>query len=76
MSLPSVNSVAPGSPADLAGIAVGDELVTVNGQSVRDVIQYRLLVDEPTVELVVRRGGLEFDVGIEKTEGEIGRAHV
>ena len=69
MSLPSVNSVAPGSPADLAGIAVGDELVTVNGQTVRDVIQYRLLVDEPTVELVVRRGGLEFDVGIEKTEG-------
>ena len=69
MSLPSVNSVAPGSPADLAGIAVGDELVTVNGQIVRDVIQYRLLVDEPTVELVVRRGGLEFDVGIEKTEG-------
>lgn len=70
MSLPSVNSVAPGSPAELSGIYVGDELVTVNGQTVRDVIQYRLLVDEPVVELVVRRGGLEFDVSIEKAAGE------
>ena len=69
MSLPSVSSVAPGSPADAAGIVVGDELVRINGQTVRDVIQYRLLVDEAEVELLVRRGGLEFDVVIEKVAG-------
>lgn len=69
-SLPSVVSVVPGSPADRAGIDVGDELLTVNGQTVRDVIQYRLLVDEAEVTLSVRRGGLEFDVEITKDEGE------
>jgi putative radical SAM enzyme (TIGR03279 family) len=70
MSLPSVISVAPASPAEQAGIVVGDELVTVNGETVRDVIQYRLLVDEAEVELAVRRGGLEFDVSIAKAAGE------
>ncbi len=70
VSLPSVVSVAPGSAAEGAGIVCGDELVTVNGQVVRDVIQYRLLVDEAEVSLVVRRGGLEFDVEIAKAEGE------
>ena len=70
MTLPSVLSVAPASPADTAGIVVGDELVTVNGETVRDVIQYRLLVDEAEVELVVRRGGLTFDVNVTKAAGE------
>jgi putative radical SAM enzyme (TIGR03279 family) len=70
MSLPSVISVAPASPAERAGIVVGDELVTVNGETVRDVIQYRLLVDEADVDLAVRRGGLEFDVSIAKAAGE------
>ena len=70
ISLPSVISVVPGSAAETAGINVGDELVTVNGQTVRDVIQYRLLVDEAEVSLSVRRGGLEFDVEIEKAAGE------
>ena len=70
VSLPAVVSVVPGSPAEDAGIVRGDELVTVNGQAVRDVIQYRLLVDEAEVSLVVRRGGLEFDIEIAKAEGE------
>ncbi len=70
VSVPSVISVAPGSFAERAGIVIGDELVTVNGQTVRDVIQYRLLVDEAEVALTVRRGGLEFDVEIEKAAGE------
>ena len=70
LSLPSVVSVVAGSAAEVAGIVCGDELVTVNGQTVRDVIQYRLLVDEAAVSLVVRRGGLEFDVEIAKAEGQ------
>jgi S1-C subfamily serine protease len=51
---------SPGSPADLAGLVVGDELVSVNGQAIRDVIEWRVLTDEPEVHLEVARGGLEL----------------
>ena len=69
MSLPSVAAVDPGSPAHAAGVQPGDQILAINGQVPRDVIQYRLLVDEPEVELEVRRGGLELTVTVEKRAG-------
>src|SRR4051812_28190504 len=69
MSLPRVVAVAPGSPAARAGLLPGDEFLTVGGQVPRDVIEYRLLTDEPLVELEVARGGLERSVVVEKAAG-------
>ena len=37
-----VLAVAPGSPAQRAGIATGDEILTVNGEQLRDVIAYQI----------------------------------
>src|SRR5688572_21780737 len=71
MSLPRVVAVEPGSPAARAGVLPGDELVAMNGQVPRDVIQYRLLADEADLELVVSRGGLEQTVVVAKDEGEL-----
>ena len=44
--------------------------LAVNGEAVRDVIRYQLQVDEPVVELELRRGGLERQVVVEKRAGE------
>jgi putative radical SAM enzyme (TIGR03279 family) len=65
-----VVAVAPGSPADAAGLSPGDEILSLNGETVRDVIQYQLQTDEPLVELELRRGGLERHVEVEKRAGE------
>ena len=70
MSLPRVVAVTPGSPAARAGLLPGDEFLTVGGQVPRDVIQYRLLTDEPSVELEVARGGLERTLVVRKGAGE------
>ena len=70
MSAPRVVAVAPGSPAARAGLVVGDEIRTIGGQVPRDVIEYRLLVDEPDVVLDVGRGGLEVEVEVAKAAGE------
>src|SRR5687767_15787050 len=69
MSLPRVVAVEPGSPAARAGVLPGDELVAMNGQAPRDVIQYRLLADEAELELVLGRGGLELTTLVEKDAG-------
>ncbi|CAM8624756.1 COG1625 Fe-S oxidoreductase, related to NifB/MoaA family [Acidimicrobiia bacterium] len=70
MSVPRVVSVAPASPAERAGLQVGDEILSLNGEVPRDVIAYRLLADEAEIELEVTRGGLGLSLGIEKSPGE------
>ncbi|MFM2070933.1 MAG: hypothetical protein RLZZ623_1196 [Actinomycetota bacterium] len=70
MSAPVVVSVAAGSPADRAGLCVNDEIVSLNGQVPRDIIEWRFLVDEADVEIELRRGGLDQQVEISKSAGE------
>jgi putative radical SAM enzyme (TIGR03279 family) len=66
MSYPTILEVVPGSPAAVAGLLVGDELVAVNGVAPTDVIEYQQLVDDDDPELVVRRAGVEVEVTVAK----------
>lgn len=69
MPVARVLAVAPASPADRAGVVAGDEVLSVNGEVLRDVIRYQVQVDEPVVDVELRRGGLERQVRIEKDAG-------
>jgi putative radical SAM enzyme (TIGR03279 family) len=70
MSAPRVVAVAPASPAARAGVIIGDEILAIDGQVPRDVIQYRLLVDDADPVLDVGRGGLELQIEVAKADGE------
>jgi putative radical SAM enzyme (TIGR03279 family) len=70
MSFPRVVAVAPGSPAERAGLVPGDEVVAVDGRVPRDVLEWRFLVDEADLELDVRRGGVDRTVVVDKRGGE------
>ena len=70
MSAPIVTLVAPGSPAELAGLLAGDEVLRLNGQVPRDIIEWRFLVDEAELDVDVRRGNVELSLEIAKREGE------
>ena len=69
MSTPVVVAVAPGSPAEAAGVVPGDRILAINGCAPRDVIEYQLLVDEPSVCLDLDSGGLSREVIVDRPPG-------
>ena len=67
---PVVVAVTAGSPAAAVGVLAGDEIVRINGDVPRDIIEWQLAADEAEIELDVVRGGLDLAFSIEKRAGE------
>ena len=61
-----VSAVAPKSIAEELGIVPGDIIVSINGQRLRDVIDYRFLSAEEQLTLLVRRDNDEALFEVEK----------
>ncbi len=72
MSAPTVTSVTEASPAARAGLVVGDELLSLNGQVPRDVIDFQQLADADDLAVMVKRAGAALPrlVRIDKGPGE------
>jgi len=51
----SIGNVIPGSIADEVGIEKGDEILTINGQHPKDLIDYRFLCADEEIEVEVRK---------------------
>ena len=51
-----VSRVEPGSLVERAGLREGDEVIAVDGQPMRDVIDYRFYTAEESFEIAYRRG--------------------
>jgi putative radical SAM enzyme (TIGR03279 family) len=67
---PRVVAVAPGSPADRAGLRADDVVVAINGTQPRDVLEYRRLVDDADLDLEVHGEAGARRVAISKAPGE------
>lgn len=52
-----ISAVAPGSLADRLGLKSGDELLSVNGHPVRDVIDVLYYASDPLIRMQIRRLG-------------------
>ncbi len=66
-----IESVAPGSAAQRAGLMPGERLLAIDGQRLRDLIDYSWLVSHEEAELTVAdQGGLQRLVWLEPEPGE------
>ena len=61
-----ITEVDAGSLAKRRGILPGDELVSINGNEIQDVLDYRFYLAERSVRLLCMREGKEFSVDIKK----------
>ena len=65
-----IAGVDEGSIAEELGIRPGDELVSINGRDVADLIDYQAFCAEEEIVLRVLRGGEEMEYEFEKDEYE------
>lgn len=63
-----ITSVDKNSRADKQGIIAGDVLVSINGNEIIDVLDYRFYLAEREVNIALLRDGEEFEVKIKKGE--------
>ena len=66
----TITYVEPGSPADSSGIRAGDALLAVNGESVKDLIDYEKLTAERILHVDLCREGETYSLHIRKDEYE------
>jgi putative radical SAM enzyme (TIGR03279 family) len=64
-----ISTVSPGGLGELAGLQPGDRLTAINGQPVRDVIDFRYYSAEEHLELLLDRDGKSYTVDIERDYG-------
>ena len=63
-----ITSVEKGSRADKCGIQAGDILLSINENSINDVLDYRFYLTERQVNIGLSRDGEEYFVSIKKGE--------
>ena len=66
----AISNVVAGSIASEAGIKVGDMIVSINGEPLEDIFDYRYSILEEHLDLVVLRDEEEISIQIDKNEDD------
>ena len=64
----AITGVLKGSSAERQGIQVGDLLISVNGHTITDILDYRFYLCEKKLSVLLCREGKEYTVNIKKDE--------
>ena len=64
-----ITSIDPRSPAEKAGVAVGEKLLQINGHPIVDVLDYRFYGYDPEARLLLEKDGHTRTLTIRKDEG-------
>ncbi|MBQ9852930.1 MAG: DUF512 domain-containing protein [Ruminiclostridium sp.] len=70
MSLTTIKTITPGSPAHGAGVRPGETLTAINGHRIVDVLDYKYYSYDPELELTLQEGESQRSVSLTKEVGE------
>ncbi len=65
-----IASVAPGSPAERAGIVPGLDLISINSHAIEDILDYRFFSTDKRLKLLLSDGKKTFTVKIKNPDYE------
>ena len=65
-----IQRVSPGSPAQRAGVQVGETLLSINGHPIRDVLDYKFYGYDPKLKLELQAGDKARTLRLHKDVGE------
>ena len=65
-----IQSVTSGSPAERVGIRADDMILSINGEPIRDEIDYQALTAETSLKVIIDDGKLKREFDIQKEEWE------
>lgn len=63
-----ITGIEKNSYADKAGIMQGDVLISINGNDIADVLDYRFYITEKKIDVLVCRGGEQMNFSIKKKD--------
>ena len=67
----TVKEIEPGSLGDRSGFCVGDRILRINGEDVRDLIDFQASSADEALQIEVERGDELYEAEIEREAGEI-----
>lgn len=66
-----IENVIPGSTAAKAGLNKKDKIISINGQEIRDYIDYLYQISEPVIKLkILKNNGKQINIELERQLGE------
>ena len=66
----TVKEIDPGGLGERAGFCVGDRILRINGEEVRDLIDFQVNSSEDFLQIEIERGDETYEAEIERVAGE------
>ena len=66
----AVKQIEPGTLADRAGFEPGDQILQVNGATIKDLIDFQVASSEGFLNFEVQRGDEVYELDVERRSGE------
>ena len=65
-----IKEIEPDSLGERSGFRIGDRLLRINGEEVRDLIDFQVMSAEESLEVEIERGEELYEATIERKPGE------